>query len=277
MNKKLFALLASAAMMASFAPSVFAQSEDQEVNNDEATSSVAENTENTDSSEAEVVADSQPLTVKIVPSASKAAAGDKVTFDVLLTSPVVVESLQFNFTAQNGEITGFEFDTATCNELGFGTNIDYTADSDNLVMCYNLALTGDEVAPSGAKLGTLTVKVADDAADGDVVTVNTTGNTGNYDLGDGTFAWTTEEGTVTVGAPDSSSDSSDSVDSTDSTSSTSSTTSTTDSSSKATTNNSSKAGTNGTTSNTNTGAASTAAVALAASAAALVVISKKRK
>lgn len=261
--------------MASFAPSVFAQSEDQEANNDEATSSVAENTENTDSSEAEVPA-SETLKVTFTPSASKAAAGDEVSFDVALTSPVVIESLQFNFDVVGAEIVKFDKNEANCAAIGFaGSNLSYDADA-NVVLGYNLDFAGDPA--NNTVIGTLTVKVAADANDGDVVTAKVSDATADYNYGDSHFVFDVADGTVTVGAAESEASSeATSEASSVADSATSSTTSTTDSSSKATTNNSSKAGTNGTTSNTNTGAASTAAVALAASAAALVVISKKRK
>ena len=276
MNKKLFALLASAAMMASFAPSVFAESNDQDVNPDEGNSSVAETNEGGETSEGGDNNQAEALNVSFTTSATKAAAGDEVAFNVVLDSAVPVEGLQFSFTAENAELVSFVADETVTKGLGFSSvEVDLSSDPHVITLP---SLSSDPVAPNNAVIGTLTVKVNSDVEDGATVTVGAKDGVANYNDGDGTFAWNVAEGTVTVGAAESEASSeATSEASSVADSATSSTTSTTDSSSKATTNNSSKAGTNGTTSNTNTGAASTAAVALAASAAALVVISKKRK
>ncbi|SFD17136.1 hypothetical protein [Ruminococcus albus] len=269
MNKKLFAMLASAALMASFAPSVFAEA------NDTATESAADT----------AVASDVTASLEIKAPAT-AEAGKEASFDVYLTSSIQLSGIQFNFTSDKGEITGFTFDDATMADLGFD-DYDFTltatedfkalGNDDYQIMAVDTDFK-DATVPSGTKIGTLTVKAGEE---GDVITIDTKGNLANYDYGDGQAAWTTTPASVTVAAatesaPESavapeSSSTADSVSSTSSSESTS-----TSESSKATTNTSSKA-TNGTTSNTNTGAASTAAVALAASAAALVVISKKRK
>jgi hypothetical protein len=271
MNKKLFALLASAALMASFAPSVFAEANDEPA---EATESAADTA---------VVSDvTAALEIK---APATAEAGKDVTFDVYFTSSIQLTGFQFNFTADKGEITGFTFDEDTIKDLGFD-DYEFTLEAsdefkalgndDYQVMAVDTDFK-DATVPANTKIGTLTVKAGEV---GDVITINTKGNLANYDYGDAEAAWTTTPASVTVSeatesepesaaAPESSSNSEVS-------SSNSEVSSSNSESSKATTNTSSKA-TNGTTNNTNTGAASTAAVALAASAAALVVISKKRK
>lgn len=266
MNKKLFALLTSAAVVVACAPAVFAEAnEANEVTNDVTAT----------------LEFGAPATV---------AEGEEATIDVYLTSSIQLCGVQFNFDVENGEIVDFVFDEATIKDLGFDDwgftkeqSDDFKAQGyeDYAVMAVDTSFDENTI-PSKTKIGTLTVK---GLKEGDVISINTKNNLGNYDYGDAEAAWTTTPASVTVEAaaestvesesqPDSTPDSVDSADSVSSTSSSESTS--TSESSKATTNTSSKA-TNGTTNNTNTGAASTAAVALAASAAALVVISKKRK
>ena len=295
MNKKLFALLTSAALMAGFAPSVFAA----------------------DAGKTASLEFKGPETVE---------AGATADFDVVINANTKLDTIQFAFVTEGAEVQDFKFDNKAVKSLGFDDKgfkgkmseqdkIDYPDNEDYQVMAFDqdfeptyaakvdpdsgeVVETAPLVAPENIKIGTLTVKVADDAT---AVTVTTSdmkkgaGATGvaNYEV-DKFATWTTVPATATVGgateskveesskeeskvedsskadssqfAPSSSSESKKD----DSASSSSSSSSKNDSKS------SSKA-TNGTTSNTNTGAASTAAVALAASAAALVVISKKRK
>ena len=272
MNKKLFALLTSAAIVAACAPCAFAEAN--------------EGNDNGNNSEV-VQAEAAKFTLDLK-GAETVAAGEEATIDVYVTSDVHMTGVAFNFTIEGGEIVDFAFDDAAVEALGFndsGWTKTQTEESkaagneDYSVMLGDYNMTSE--VPTTGKIGTLTVKGANA---GDVITVNTKNNAALYDYGDAEADWTTNHASITVteAAESSEADSSEASSVADSASSvvdsaTSSTTSTTDSSSKATTNNSSKAGTNGTTSNTNTGAASTAAVALAASAAALVVISKKRK
>jgi hypothetical protein len=294
MNKKLFALLTSAALMAGFAPSVFAA----------------------DAGKTASLEFKGPETVE---------AGATADFDVVINANTKLDTIQFAFVTEGAEVQDFKFDNKAVKSLGFDDKgfkgkmseqdkIDYPDNEDYQVMAFdqdfestyvskvdedgNPVETAPLVAPENIKIGTLTVKVADDAT---AVTVTTSdmkkgaGATGvaNYEV-DKFATWTTVAATATVGgateskveesskeeskvedsskadssqfAPSSSSESKKD----DSASSSSSSSSKNDSKS------SSKA-TNGTTSNTNTGAASTAAVALAAAAAAMVVISKKRK
>jgi hypothetical protein len=271
MNKKLFALLTSAAIVAACAPAAFAEAADSTA--DSATES-----------QAPVAAATATLSLK---APETAEAGKDVAIDVYVDSDVHLEGIQFNFTIEGGEIVDFVFDDGVAN-LGF-TDKNWTKEqtaeakeaglNDYAIMLgdYNMEVT---TATKG-KLGTLTVKGANA---GDTIKVNTNNAAGLYDYGAAEAEWT--EGAVNVTVAEASSEAESSEATSESTSEVSSnvssdassTSSTADSSSssKATTT-SSKAGTNGTTSNTNTGAASTAAVALAASAAALVVISKKRK
>ena len=292
MNKKLFALLTSAALMAGFAPSVFAA----------------------DAGKTASLEFKGPETVE---------AGATADFDVVINANTKLDTIQFAFVTEGAEVQDFKFESKAVKSLGFDDKgfkgkmseqdkIDYPDNEDYQVMAFdqdfeptyvskvdedgNPLETAPLVAPENIKIGTLTVKVADDAT---AVTVTTSdmkkgaGATGvaNYEV-DKFATWTTVAATATVGGateskpeesskeeskvdpsssesskPDSSSNSESKKD--DSASSSSS-------SSKNDSKSSSKA-TNGTTSNTNTGAASTAAVALAAAAAAMVVISKKRK
>lgn len=269
MNKKLFAILASAAMMASFAPSVFAEANDAP----ESAAATTESAVDTTDSTAPVSNANMTLTVSAPKSA---AAGEKVGYDVYLTSDVHVESVLFNFVVEGAEVVDFVFDGATTAELGF-SDVDWNptaspefveqGGADNQVYLSSMDFNNTSI-PNNSKLGTLYVKAGNV---GDTIKVSTINGLGNYDYGEEVAIGDTAASDVTVTdeAPESSSSNSE-------TPSTSESASTSESSSKATTNTSSKA-TNGTTSNTNTGAASTAAVALAASAAALVVISKKRK
>ena len=264
MNKKLFALLTSAAVVVACAPAVFAEAnEANEVTNDVTAT----------------LEFGAPATV---------AEGEEATIDVYLTSSIQLCGVQFNFDVENGEIVDFVFDEATIKDLGFDDwgftkeqSEDFKAQGyeDYAVMAVDTSFDENTV-PSKTKIGTLTVK---GLKEGDVISINTKNNLGNYDYGDAEAAWTTTPASVTVeaaAAPESSEPAPESTPESavapESSSSTSEVSSSNSESSKATTNNSSKA-TNGTTNNTNTGAASTAAVALAASAAALVVISKKRK
>jgi hypothetical protein len=294
MNKKLFALLTSAALMAGFAPSVFAA----------------------DAGKTASLEFKGPATVE---------AGATADFDVVINANTKLDTIQFAFVTEGAEVQDFKFDNKAVKSLGFDDKgfkgkmseqdkIDYPDNEDYQVMAFDqdfeptyaskvdsdsgeVLETAPLVAPENIKIGTLTVKVADDAT---AVTVTTSdmkkgaGATGvaNYEV-DKFATWTTVPATATVGgaAPESSSEgdksSSSQPDSSSETSKpeSSSTTeskkddsasSSSSSSSKNDSKSSSKA-TNGTTSNTNTGAASTAAVALAAAAAAMVVISKKRK
>ena len=293
MNKKLFALLTSAALMAGFAPSVFAA----------------------DAGKTASLEFKGPETVE---------AGATADFDVVINANTKLDTIQFAFVTEGAEVQDFKFDNKAVKSLGFDDKgfkgkmseqdkIDYPDNEDYQVMAFdqdfestyvskvdedgNPVETAPLVAPENIKIGTLTVKVADDAT---AVTVTTSdmkkgaGATGvaNYEV-DKFATWTTVAATATVGGateskpeesskeeskvdpsssesskPDSSSNSESKKDDSASSSSSSSSKNDSKSSSKAT---------NGTTSNTNTGAASTAAVALAAAAAAMVVISKKRK
>lgn len=283
MNKKLFALLTSAAVVAACAPSVFA-AEDTQAADDAATTAAA----------------GASATLEITPAAETVAAGDEATFDVAITADQKLCTVQFAFTADNGEITGFTFNEDNVKNTETGLAFDdwgyngkmtdedkekFKDNEDYQVMAYDKDFDDEQgVVPNKLVIGTLTVKAAADAKEGDVINVSTStakiaeGGIANYNI-DEYAAWSTVAGSVTVAAATESSESVvESTGSTvDSTSSTSSSESTSSESSKTTTNTSSKSTTNNTTNNTNTGAASTAAVALAASAAALVVISKKRK
>ena len=292
MNKKLFALLTSAALMAGFAPSVFAA----------------------DAGKTASLEFKGPATVE---------AGATADFDVVINANTKLDTIQFAFVTEGAEVQDFKFESKAVKSLGFDDKgfkgkmseqdkIDYPDNEDYQVMAFdqdfeptyvskvdedgNPLETAPLVAPENIKIGTLTVKVADDAT---AVTVTTSdmkkgaGATGvaNYEV-DKFATWTTVPATATVGGaapessseedkssssqPDSSSESSKADSSSNSESKKDDSASSSSSSSKNDSKSSSKA-TNGTTSNTNTGAASTAAVALAAAAAAMVVISKKRK
>ena len=279
MNKKLFALLTSAALMAGFVPSVFAADEAPAAN----------------------------LTLK--PATETVAPGENASFDVEVSADVQLSTLQFAFTAEGGEIEGFEFNEDNVKALGFddkgykGALTDeekekFKDNEDYQVMAYDINFE-DADKPASTSIGTLTVKAPADAKEGDTITVGTSkakveaGGIANYDV-DQFAAWTTTDGSVKVANASSEPSSvivdpssvptddhptdepsSKPVDPSSSKPESSSSSKGVDksSSSKA---DSSKA-TNNTNNNTNTGAASTAAVALAASAAALVVISKKRK
>jgi hypothetical protein len=274
MNKKLFALLTSAALMAGFVPSVFAADEAPAAN----------------------------LTLK--PATETVAPGENASFDVEVSADVQLSTLQFAFTAEGGEIEGFEFNEDNVKALGFDDKgykgaltpeekEKFKDNEDYQVMAYDINFE-DADKPANTSIGTLTVKPAADAKEGDTITVGTSkakveaGGIANYDV-DQFAAWTTTDGTVTIKAAEESVKPIDSTPTKEET-----TTSKPDSSkaepvsskpestsSKEDKSSSSKAdsskATNNTNNNTNTGAASTAAVALAASAAALVVISKKRK
>ena len=293
MNKKLFALLTSAALMAGFAPSVFAA----------------------DAGKTASLEFKGPETVE---------AGATADFDVVINANTKLDTIQFAFVTEGAEVQDFKFDNKAVKSLGFDDKgfkgkmseqdkIDYPDNEDYQVMAFDqdfeptyaakvdpdsgeVVETAPLVAPENIKIGTLTVKVADDAT---AVTVTTSdmkkgaGATGvaNYEV-DKFATWTTVPATATVGGATeskveesskeeskvepSSSESSKADSSSNSESKKDDSASSSSSSSKNDSKSSSKA-TNGTTSNTNTGAASTAAVALAAAAAAMVVISKKRK
>jgi hypothetical protein len=293
MNKKLFALLTSAALMAGFAPSVFAA----------------------DAGKTASLEFKGPETVE---------AGATADFDVVINANTKLDTIQFAFVTEGAEVQDFKFDNKAVKSLGFDDKgfkgkmseqdkIDYPDNEDYQVMAFdqdfestyvskvdedgNPVETAPLVAPENIKIGTLTVKVADDAT---AVTVTTSdmkkgaGATGvaNYEV-DKFATWTTVAATATVGGAteskveesskeeskvedSSKADSSQFAPSSSSESKKDDSASSSSSSSKNDSKSSSKA-TNGTTSNTNTGAASTAAVALAAAAAAMVVISKKRK
>jgi len=282
MNKKLFALLTSAAVVAACAPSVFA-AEDTQAADDAATPAAADVT----------------AKLEIEAADETVAAGDEATFNVAITADQKLCTVQFAFTADNGEITGFTFNEDNVKNTETGLAFDdwgyngkmtdedkekFKDNEDYQVMAYDKDFDDEQgVVPNKLVIGTLTVKAPADAKEGDVINVSTStakiaeGGIANYNI-DEYAAWTTVAGSVTVAAasevPESSS--SDVPDSSSSSTVTPDSSSNSESS-KTTTNTSSKSTTNNTTNNTNTGAASTAAVALAASAAALVVISKKRK
>ena len=300
MNKKLFALLTSAALMAGFAPSVFAE---------EAASDLTGG-------------------VKLVPAVETAAAGDVVDFDVYVIGTAKITALQFTFKVDGGEIVedvqqvhedpddedsaliwqdlAFTWDDAGVSSMKWGDKgyiggaLEKKTEAEleafkgaakpYLLMGYDAGLVGKKVG-DGVKIGTLKVK----AGDGDKLTLSADNGLANYKGEDGstlTANWTVTDGVVTIGAattsseaaPESSSEAapassseakpavSSETTSTTSTATTSKTTSTT-----TTNKTSSTAKTNNTNDNKNTGAASTAAVALVGAAAALVVVSKKRK
>ena len=278
MNKKLFALLTSAALMAGFVPSVFAADEAPAAN----------------------------LTLK--PATETVAPGENASFDVEVSADVQLSTLQFAFTAEGGEIEGFEFNEDNVKALGFddkgykGALTDeekekFKDNEDYQVMAYDINFE-DADKPASTSIGTLTVKAPADAKEGTTITVDTSkakveaGGIANYDV-DQFAAWTTTAGSVKVANVSSESEPSSIADPTGPEDTTSKPDSSTKDpvSSKPESSSSSKGGdeknssskvdsskaTNNTNNNTNTGAASTAAVALAASAAALVVISKKRK
>ena len=277
MNKKLFALLTSAALMAGFVPSVFAADEAPAAN----------------------------LTLK--PATETVAPGENASFDVEVSADVQLSTLQFAFTAEGGEIEGFEFNEDNVKALGFDDKgykgaltpeekEKFKDNEDYQVMAYDINFE-DADKPANTSIGTLTVKPAADAKEGDTITVGTSkakveaGGIANYDV-DQFAAWTTTDGTVTIKAAEESVKPIDStptkeettskpVDSSSKAEPVSSKTESTSSKEESKKDPSSKADSskanNGTNNNTNTGAASTAAIALAASAAALVVISKKRK
>lgn len=269
MNKKLFALLTSAAIMAASVPAVFA--------------------------------DAETVTLNIKPKADKVAAGKTAEFDVTVDAKVQLTTLQFAFSVENGTVEGFDFAKDTKDiqkDLGFDA-LSFTKDikeaSDdaepNSILGYTTEFP-EATAPSNYALGVLKVT----AGESGKITVTTTTNTdkdgnsykgvacynideySNFVVNDATVEITSDDQTSSV--VDSKTESSKTESKTESSSaadSSKSESSKAADSSKKDAANSSKANTNNTTSNTNTGAASTAAVALAASAAALVVISKKRK
>jgi hypothetical protein len=313
MNKKLFALLTSAAMMAACAPSVFADD----------------------------AAAAPTATLKFVADKTTVAPGEDVNFDVYVTGDVMITTLQFTLDATGGEIaTDIQTDAKTGNKVdnafkwdedssdllqwgkknrGYigGTLADMTAEQlapfngaakDYMVLGYDVDQAGANPAKEGTdgqiKIGTIAVKAGES---GEVKLDSTTLKMANYLSGnpgdEGREVMnanvTTEPGVVTIGgaaptsseeeskAPESSATESKAADSsaTESKAPASSTKAADSSSKAATTNNnstttkstSSTAKTNNTNDNKNTGAASTAAVALVGAAAALVVVSKKRK
>ena len=272
MNKKLFALLTSAALMAGAVPAVFA--------------------------------DAANATLTIKPQADTVVAGKDAKFDIVVDANVQLNTVQFAFTVENGEIAddGFVFNEDNIKKLGAedkswkGKMTDeekakFVDNEDYMVMAYDIDFAKAD-APKDLVIGTLTVK----AGDKDTVKVSTStakneqGGVANYEVDlfanwktvDGSVKVTSEEESKADSKPESKPDSkteskTDSKTESKTDSASSSESKTDSSSSKAAATTSSKAATNNTTANTNTGAASTAAVALAASAAALVVISKKRK
>ena len=312
MNKKLFALLTSAAMMAACAPSVFADD----------------------------TAAAKEATLKFVADKTTVAPGEDVNFDVYVTGDVMITTLQFTLDATGGEIaTDIQTDAKTGNKVdnafkwdedssdllqwgkknrGYigGTLADMTAEQlapfngaakDYMVLGYDVDQAGANPAKEGTdgqiKIGTIAVKAGES---GEVKLDSTTLKMANYLSGNPgaenrevmNANVTTEPAVVTIdgAAPTSSEapkqDSSSEAPKQDSSSeaapkpASSSEAAKADSSSKAVTPNnnstttkstSSTAKTNNTNDNKNTGAASTAAVALVGAAAALVVVSKKRK
>ena len=312
MNKKLFALLTSAAMMAACAPSVFADD----------------------------TAAAKEATLKFVADKTTVAPGEDVNFDVYVTGDVMITTLQFTLDATGGEIaTDIQTDAKTGNKVdnafkwdedssdllqwgkknrGYvgGTLADMTAEQlapfngaakDYMVLGYDVDQAGANPAKEGTdgqiKIGTIAVKAGES---GEVKLDSTTLKMANYLSGNPgdenrevmNANVTTEPAVVTISGTAATSseapkqDSSSEAPKQDSSSeaapkpASSSEAAKADSSSKAaTTNNnstttkstSSTAKTNNTNDNKNTGAASTAAVALVGAAAALVVVSKKRK
>ena len=312
MNKKLFALLTSAAMMAACAPSVFADD----------------------------TAAAKEATLKFVADKTTVAPGEDVNFDVYVTGDVMITTLQFTLDATGGEIaTDIQTDAKTGNKVdnafkwdedssdllqwgkknrGYvgGTLADMTAEQlapfngaakDYMVLGYDVDQAGANPAKEGTdgqiKIGTIAVKAGES---GEVKLDSTTLKMANYlsgNPGDENRevmnanvttepAVVTISGTAATSSEEESKAESSAVESKAAESSAAeskapaSSTKAADSSSKAaTTNNnstttkstSSTAKTNNTNDNKNTGAASTAAVALVGAAAALVVVSKKRK
>ncbi|MBP1532567.1 MAG: hypothetical protein IK999_00320 [Ruminococcus sp.] len=312
MNKKLFALLTSAAMMAACAPSVFADD----------------------------AAAAKEATLKFVADKTTVAPGEDVNFDVYVTGDVMITTLQFTLDATGGEIaTDIQTDAKTGNKVdnafkwdedssdllqwgkknrGYigGTLADMTAEQlapfngaakDYMVLGYDVDQAGANPAKEGTdgqiKIGTIAVKAGES---GEVKLDSTTLKMANYlsgNPGDENRevmnanvttepAVVTISGTAATSSEEESKAESSAVESKAAESSAAeskapaSSTKAADSSSKAaTTNNnstttkstSSTAKTNNTNDNKNTGAASTAAVALVGAAAALVVVSKKRK
>ena len=312
MNKKLFALLTSAAMMAACAPSVFADD----------------------------TAAAKEATLKFVADKTTVAPGEDVNFDVYVSGDVLLTTLQFTLDVTGGEIasdvqvnarTGnkedkaFKFDPDGTALLQWGTNGAYTgatladmteeqlkpfngAAKDYMVLGFDTNQIGgnpkEDTADNQIKIGSISVKAGES---GEVKMDSTTLAMGNYlggkpgdenrDVLNATIK--TEPAVVTIGgaaptsseeeskAPESSATESKAPESsaTESKAPASSTKAADSSSKAATTNNnstttkstSSTAKTNNTNDNKNTGAASTAAVALVGAAAALVVVSKKRK
>ena len=92
MNKKLFALLTSAALMAGFVPSVFAE---------------------------EAATGDVKATLEIKPVAATVAADGEATFDVLISCDQKIDTLQFALTADGGEIVDFAIDKEVTKSLGF--------------------------------------------------------------------------------------------------------------------------------------------------------------
>ncbi|MBP3796803.1 MAG: hypothetical protein J6I46_03380 [Ruminococcus sp.] len=312
MNKKLFALLTSAAMMAACAPSVFADD----------------------------TAAAKEATLKFVADKTTVAPGEDVNFDVYVTGDVMITTLQFTLDATGGEIaTDIQTDAKTGNKVdnafkwdedssdllqwgkknrGYigGTLADMTAEQlapfngaakDYMVLGYDVDQAGANPAKEGTdgqiKIGTIAVKAGES---GEVKLDSTTLKMANYLSGNPgdenrevmnanvttVPAVVTISGTAATSSEEESKAESSAVESKAAESSVAeskapaSSTKAADSSSKAaTTNNnstttkstSSTAKTNNTNDNKNTGAASTAAVALVGAAAALVVVSKKRK
>ena len=295
MNKKLFALLTSAALMAGFVPSVFAD-------------------------------DTPTASIEIRPQAETVAEGGEALFDVYVVSESKINAVQFNFEVENGTPVedvkqehedpededsdlinvnyGFLFDDEAMVAMKLGDygytgkmteqdKIDFPDNSDYQIVAYdNLTKTGKGAKPAegGTRIGTL--RVAPGAVDTDVV-VKTTNviilwdNDQNVDVVENDKA----SGSMKVVAkqdepsstpeepsskPEEPSSKPEEPSSKPAEPSSSSSKAEESSSSKKDASSSSKA-TNGANDNKNTGATATTAVALAAAAAAMVVISKKRK
>lgn len=304
MNKKLFALLASAAVVAGTCPAVFAD---------------AASTPNGG--------------VKLVPDKTEVAAGDTVSYDVYVTGDTKITAVQFTLDATGGEVVsdvqqnedgewndnGFVWDNDGTDELEWGkknrgyigaalekksaAELEMFGDSAKpyLVMGFDIDAKGKNPGADGIKIGTVQVKA------GESGTVSLTAGNGiaNYidaDKNTVNANWTVDTKDVTIGGATSSEEESKVEESSaaeskveesskpaeskaaESSKPAASNTESKAESSKAATNNngttkstSSTAKTNNTNDNKNTGAASTAAVALVGAAAALVVVSKKRK
>lgn len=271
MNKKLFALLASAALMAGSVPSVFA--------------------------------DGLDFKLKLTTDKTQVKPGTEVTYDVTAISDgkTDIQSVQFAWVVDNGTLTDTRLPNkkyeAEGSAFNFVPKFNYDADDipawsdyaylgkldegdttdnkDYQVVFFDTSAVGMPI--SELKIGTLTVTAGDKT--GEKINISTDTNLVIYNTEEHAN-WDAEIAEVmvvtdvndstppTTSTPDSTPAGTNSNNSNDSNDSN-------DSNSSKKDNNSSK--TNGANNNTNTGAASTVAVALAASAAALVVISKKRK